>query len=52
MVAVSDGTDAPTPEEIGVETASYLNGRAEAASELRRYILDSLRRDDDSRSES
>ena len=45
------GTDAPTPQEIGVETASYLNGMAEAASELRRYILDSLRRDDDSRSE-
>jgi translin len=34
-----------------VEVAPYLNGLAEAASELRRYILDSLRRDDDSRSE-
>lgn len=44
-------TDIPTPAEIGVETPSYLNGLAEAASELRRYILDSLRRDDDSRSE-
>ncbi len=41
----------PTPQEIGIETSSYLNGLAEAASELRRYILDSLRRDDDSRSE-
>jgi translin len=51
VFAFIDGTDAPTPEEIGVETASYLNGMAEAASELRRYILDSLRRDDDSRSE-
>ncbi len=45
------GTDLPRPEDIGVETAPYLNGLAEAASELRRYILDSLRRDDDSRSE-
>ena len=45
------GQETPKPEEIGVETASYLNGMAEAASELRRYILDSLRRDDDSRSE-
>ena len=41
----------PGPGDIGVETAAYLNGMAEAASELRRYILDSLRRDDDSRSE-
>jgi translin len=41
----------PTPDELGVEVASYLNGLAEAASELRRYILDALRRDDDSRCE-
>ncbi|MGH2543477.1 MAG: haloacid dehalogenase [Ardenticatenaceae bacterium] len=33
----------PAPEEIGVEDASYLNGLAEAASELRRYILDLVR---------
>ena len=44
-------TAVPAPGDIGVETAAYLNGMAEAASELRRYILDSLRRDDDSRSE-
>ena len=44
-------TELPLPEDIGVETPSYLNGLAEAASELRRYILDSLRRDDDSRAE-
>ena len=43
--------DLPLPADIGVETPSYLNGLAEGASELRRYILDSLRRDDDSRSE-
>ena len=43
--------EVPAPGDIGVETASFLNGLAEAASELRRYILDSLRRDDDSRSE-
>ena len=41
----------PGPDDLGVETAPYLNGLAEAASELRRYILDSLRRDDDSRCE-
>jgi len=44
-------TDVPMPADIGVEVSSYLNGMAEAASELRRYILDSLRRDDDSRCE-
>ena len=44
-------TELPLPGDIGVETPSFLNGLAEAASELRRYILDSLRRDDDSRAE-
>jgi translin len=33
----------PSPVELGVEDASYLNGLAEAASELRRYILDLVR---------
>ncbi len=41
----------PLPAEVGVETPAYLNGLAEAASELRRSILDSLRRGDDSRVE-
>jgi translin len=34
----------PTPEELGVENATYLNGLAEAATETRRFILDILRR--------
>jgi translin len=33
----------PSPTELGVEDASYLNGLAEAASELRRYVLDLVR---------
>jgi translin len=33
----------PAPAEIGVEDPAYLNGLAEAASELRRDILDLLR---------
>lgn len=33
----------PTPEEIGVESAAYLNGLAEAAGELRRRALDAIR---------
>ena len=35
----------PTPEALGVDDATYLNGMCEAASELRRYILDIIRND-------
>jgi translin len=34
----------PTPEELKVEPAAYLNGMAEAVGELRRHVLDGLRR--------
>ena len=34
------------PNDLGIEVTPYLNGLAEAASELRRSILDALRRDD------
>jgi translin len=33
----------PSPFDIGVENAPYLNGLAEAASEMRRYVLDRIR---------
>jgi translin len=33
----------PTPEELRVERAAYLNGLGEAVGELRRHLLDSLR---------
>jgi len=33
----------PTPDDIGVDAAAYCNGLAEAASELRRQLLDRLR---------
>ncbi|MDQ1447222.1 MAG: translin [Actinomycetota bacterium] len=33
----------PTPEDISVDVAPYCNGLAEAASELRRQLLDRLR---------
>ncbi len=36
----------PTPEELSIEPSAYLNGLAEAACELRRFLLDSIRRDD------
>ena len=36
----------PTAGELGVDVQPYLNGMAEAASELRRQVLDCLRRDE------
>ena len=41
----------PGPDELGVGPAAYLNGLGDVAGELRRYILDALRRGDFSRSE-
>lgn len=37
------GTPLPSPQELGVELPAWLNGLAEAASELRRHLLDRLR---------
>jgi translin len=44
--AIARGETLPTPEALNVEEATYLNGLAEAATELRRFILDILRRKD------
>ena len=41
----------PNPETLGVSYPAYLNGLGEAVGELRRYLLDSLRRNDLSRCE-
>ena len=50
-LAIVTGTTLPEPEELGVSYPAYLNGLGEAVGELRRYLLDSLRRDDLSRCE-
>ncbi len=42
-LAFLSGSPLPGPREIKVDVAPYLNGLAEAASELRRTILDALR---------
>jgi len=42
--ALVRGEALPTPESLAVEPATYLNGLAEAASELRRQILDIIRK--------
>jgi translin len=44
--AIVRGMVLPTPAELNVEDDTYLNGLAEAATELRRFILDILRRED------
>jgi len=41
----------PDPQELGIEPVAYLNGLGEAVGELRRYLLDSIRRDDPSQCE-
>ena len=50
-LALISGGQIPNQEELGVETAPYLNGMGEVIGELRRFILDSLRRNDTGRCE-
>ncbi len=42
----------PDPDAIGVDYAAYLNGLGEAATEMRRYILDIIRHEQLERSEA
>jgi len=50
-LALVTGNQPPTPDELGVDFTAYLNGLGEAVGELRRYLLDSMRRGDLSRGE-
>ena len=45
-LAFVEDNPVPTAAELGVDVQPYLNGMAEAASELRRQVLDCLRRDE------
>jgi len=45
-LALVRGEKLPAPENLGVSYASYLNGLGEAVGELRRYLLDTIRRGD------
>ncbi len=40
------GEQMPSPEDLGVSYASFLNGMGEAVGELRRFLLDSMRSGD------
>jgi translin len=44
FAALAQHQSLPTPEELGIGDGPYLNGLAEAVGELRRYVLDQLRR--------
>lgn len=50
-LALVTGKSLPHPEELDVNPASYLNGLGEAVGELRRYLLDNIRKGDLSRGE-
>jgi translin len=50
-LALVHGDALPTPEDLAVEHAAFLNGLGEAVGELRRYLLDSLRDGDVARCE-
>ena len=43
-LAFISGGPVPQPQELAVETSAYLKGMAEVIGELRRFILDSLRK--------
>ena len=50
-LALVTGNQLPDPSKLGIEPAAYLNGLGEAVGELRRYLLDSMRKGDLSRGE-
>ncbi len=50
-LALIKGDPLPDPDALGTEYSAYLNGMGEAVGELRRYLLDGLRKGDLSRGE-
>ena len=49
--ALVKGRRIPSPRQLKVDTAAYLNGLGEAVGEIRRYLLDAMRKGDLSRGE-
>lgn len=45
-LALSFGEGIPSLDEVGVEAPAYLNGMGEAVGELRRWVLDLMRKGD------
>lgn len=44
VLAIVEGRPYPSAQELGVGLAAYLNGMGEAASEVRRFALDEMRK--------
>lgn len=51
VLAIAEQTVIPGPEDLNINPAPYLNGLAEVIGELRRAILDALRKNDFTRCE-
>ena len=51
VLACIAGDPLPSPEDLGVYPATWLNGLAEVVGEFRRYVLDQIRTDDNQRAE-
>ena len=51
LLALVTGQEPPTPEELGIDPVSYLHGLGDTVGELRRYLLDCMRKGDLSRGE-
>jgi translin len=51
-LVVDGSSELPSPDDLGVQLAPYLNGMAEAIGEARRHILDLLRQGEVQRSEA
>ncbi|MBS1705814.1 MAG: haloacid dehalogenase [Armatimonadetes bacterium] len=43
VVAMAQNRPLPSIDDLGVQVTSYLNGMGEAASEIRRFLLDEMR---------
>src|SRR5690606_12377612 len=52
VIAITAGEPLPEPETLGIGYGPYLNGLAETVGELRRQILDIIRRGETGRSEA
>jgi translin len=50
-LALVTGKNIPEPETLGVDAAAFLNGLGEAIGEIRRYLLDGMRKGDLTRGE-
>ena len=44
VLAIVQSRELPTPSSLGSQTMAYLHGAAEAASEVRRFALDEIRK--------